>query len=366
MATPLVQSLGAELDSIAANYEAQFAGQSRATRNLDELDSIVARTKEVLQRLEAIPSAARSKDLQELVEIAQKNLAMYAQERELIVRAKQSGPELEEFAPLATSANLIFARYARHYAGQSRSTRDLAQLEEMHAELAKIHTGMKAVLLKARAKGPLEGDVKLVGETLEMYKGEIKEIAAAQQRGTPEEQASLLATLANAQFRLYQVHFAGRGRATRRPALLVRMIESLEGIQKRMKKLASTGLKSESNDKNVEIVQSQLDMFRQELGAIRAAKKEASITDLMGMLGGAANEVFGEYEKDFAGKDRRTRDLQLLSDICDRLGEIRRQMIDLERAEANEMNERNLEIVTQQLQSFEAEWERVKEAQESR
>jgi hypothetical protein len=366
MATPLVQSLGAELDSIAANYEAQFAGQSRQTRNLDELDAIVGRTKEVLKRLEAIPSAARSKDLQDLVEIAQKNLGVYAQERELIVRAKQAGPELDEFAPLATSANLVFARYGRHYAGQSRNTRDLAQLEEMREELAKIHTGMKAVLLKARSRGALENDVKLVGETIEMYKGEAKEIATAQQSGTPDEQAGTLATLANAQFRLYQVHFAGRGRATRRPALLVRMIESLEDVQKRMKKLAAGGLKSDTNTKNIEIVQGQLDMFKKELDEIRAARKEASISDLMGMLGGAANDVFGEYEKDFAGKDRRTRDPLLLSDICDRLVELRRQMMDLARAEASEMNEKNLEIVTQQLQSFEAEWDRVKEAQEAK
>ena len=33
----------AELDKIAARYEAQFAGQSRATRNLDELDALRSR-----------------------------------------------------------------------------------------------------------------------------------------------------------------------------------------------------------------------------------------------------------------------------------------------------------------------------------
>ena len=84
----------------------------------------------------------------------------------------------------------------------------------------------------------------------------------------------------------------------------------------------------------------------------------------MGMLGGAANDAFGEYRKDFEGKDRKTRDLQLLSDICDRLGEIRRQMDELSRTGPNENNDRNLEIVNAQLLGFESEWEQMKKIQE--
>src|SRR6478609_4804131 len=48
MASNITETLGNEVDQIAASYEASFAGQSRATRNLDELDRLIARTKAVL------------------------------------------------------------------------------------------------------------------------------------------------------------------------------------------------------------------------------------------------------------------------------------------------------------------------------
>src|SRR5262249_8170700 len=151
------------------------------------------------------------------------------------------------------------------------------------------------------------------------------EIDKAQTEGTAEERASLLAELANGQFRHYQTHFAGRSRATRRPALLVRLIGQLKQIQDKMRKLKVGGLKSEPNDRNIGIVTEQIKMYENELDEIRKVRKSTPFDDLMGFLGGAANEQFAEYRKDFESKDRKTRDLQVLSDICDRLGEVRRQ-----------------------------------------
>ena len=46
-----------------------------------------------------------------------------------------------------------------------------------------------------------------------------------------------------------------------------------------------------------------------------------------------------------------------------RYGEIRRQMLDLSMAEDNEVNARNLEIVTEQLMMFEGEYEAVAQVQ---
>jgi hypothetical protein len=49
-------------------------------------------------------------------------------------------------------------------------------------------------------------------------------------------------------------------------------------------------------------------------------------------------------------------DLSVLSLLCDKLGEIARQMADLNRTEPTEMNERNLSIVMEQLAAFEQEY----------
>ena len=65
-----------------------------------------------------------------LLQEAAQNIGLYTQERTAIVRAQDVGPSFEGFSMEATSANLVFARYARHFAGKDRSTRDLALLGE--------------------------------------------------------------------------------------------------------------------------------------------------------------------------------------------------------------------------------------------
>jgi hypothetical protein len=360
MATPAARTFAEDLDKIAARYEAQFAGQSRASRNLDELDAIVKETKAVLARIEAIPAAARGPELSTIADTARENVRIYEQERGLIVEAKQMGPAFDDFAPLAASANLVFAKYARHFAGQSRSTRDLGLLNELAEELEGIAEQMDELIAKSPGSR-MKADLDVVRSSIDMYRKEEKEIAKAQTDGTVDDRVNRLAQLANAQFKLYSDHFAGRSRSTRRPALLVRMIASLESYQKQMKQLDKQN-GGDTNRKNIDIVENQLATYRAELVEIRKARQQAPFADLMGMLGGAANELFDEYRKNFSGQDRRTRDLALLSRICDDLADIRRQMIDLSRADANEMNASNLQIVTSQLAQFEEEWEAISKA----
>src|SRR5262249_17569166 len=275
MATPLVQALSEELDRIAANYEAQFAGQSRTTRNLDELDAISKQTRELLSRIESVPEAVRPPEMQRLAETVRNNLDLYKRERELIEQAKNAPPEMEEFAPLAASANFVFAQYARHFAGHPRASRDVALLDEMVADLERIAKAMKVTVLKTNNTS-FRGDMELVENNREMYRRERGEIDKAQNEGTTEERASLLAELANGQFRSYQTHFAGRSRATRRPALLVRMVAQLKQIQDKMRKLKVGGLKSEPNDRNIGIVTEQIKMYENELDEIRKVRKSTS------------------------------------------------------------------------------------------
>ncbi len=350
-----------ELESIASRYEAMFAGMSRSSRNLDELDALIAETKDVLKRIESIPDAVRPPDLSELANTARQNVALYERERVLIVEAKRVGPEFERFAQLASSANFVFAHYRRHFAGQARSTRDVGLLDEMIDDLESIEEGM-AQVVAATKSADFKKDLELVRQNAKMYRNEREAILEARKEGTIDERASLMANLANSQFAVYQSHFAGKSRATRRPALLMRIIEQLEGIQKQMRALEGK-VTGDNNKKNIEIVDNQLSMYRSELEEVRAARKTTSFSDLMGMLGGAANEVFEAFRADFGGKDRKTRDAAKLSVLCDELGDIRRQMVDMSRAEDSATNESNIEIVTGQLTNFESEWEQITLAQ---
>ncbi len=357
------KKLSEELDRIAARYESQFAGMPRGSRNLDELDAILTETKSVLARIESIPTAVRPPEMNELAETARQNVAIYERERKLISDAAGSAPEMEHFATLATSANFVFARYRRHFAGKSRATRDLGLLEEMVEDLETIEKGMAEIVKTSKNKTELSRDLDLVRRTLETYRSETGEIEKARTMGTTEERASALAEVANGQFRIYQMHFAGKSRSTRRPALLQRVLDQLAVALTEMRALKKGGLATGHNDGNIEIVERQLETYKAELGEVRAARKGIAFGELLGMLGGAANSVFDDFRKDFAGQDRKTRDIEKLSAMCDELGDVRRQMLDVGRAEQSASNDSNIDIVSSQLASFEQEYEQIALAQ---
>ncbi|HVH48208.1 MAG TPA: hypothetical protein VM925_38005 [Labilithrix sp.] len=357
MAT-IIENLGKELEELDREYSAGFAGQSRSTRDLDLLDRIIARSSSILERIDQIPSAARGPELVRLRDAAAQNFGLYTQERTAIQRAQEVGPAFDTFSTEATNANLVFARYARHFAGKDRSTRDLALLGELVEELKQIDKRMGALLDESKVND-FERDRNVVKENLTQYQAEIELIDNAQKTGTPDQRASVLATLANGQFAVYQTHFAGEPRISRRPALLMRIISSLKKIHERMVGFRDGGLDLEFNTKNIGIVEDRLKIYESELGEIRKLRQATSMSDIMGELGGAANKLFDEYRKAFADKPRTQVDLEKLGNICDKLAEIRRQMSEMSWAEDNEMNTKNLEIVTEQLAMFEGEFEAV-------
>lgn len=362
MATTLFDRLREEMDLISGEYDRDFAGQSRASRDIEQLDGIIRRTGDVLRRIDDIPVAAQGPQLANLRELVSGSKGVYETEKKAVLDARQQGPEFPEFSRLATAANFVFARYGRHYAGQNRSTRDAGLLAEMVEDLKQIKTRMNAVANKKKSD-TYGRDLEVVTQNTQMYTQELAEIQKAQKEGTQEEQAGLLATLANDQFAVYRTHFAGHSRVTRRPQLLQRAIDNLKRFHVGMKALETAGFVNEHNPKNIEVVQQNLALYESELVEIRKARQSTSMVDLMGELGGAANELFEQYRQNFAGKNRTTVAMDLLSTICDKLGELLRQQSDLARAEKNDMNENNMNIVSDQLAMYEQEWEAVKAAQ---
>lgn len=360
----LVETLGKELEQLDQEYAKDFAGHSRLTRDLDQIDRIIARVRSVLERIDQIPVAARGPDLERLREAVAGNLELYEAERRAIARAQEVGPLFEQFSSEATAANFVFARYMRHFAGKDRATRDVALLGELVEDLRQIDKRMTALLAEQKAPD-LERDREVVRQNLGQYQKEIELVEGAQSSGTPDEQASVLASLANEQFKVYQTHFAGEARVSRRPALLMRVIGSLKKIRERMKALADGVLEAEYNTKNIAIVEDRLRVYETELAEIRKVRQATSMPDIMGELGGAANKLFDEYRNGFADKARAQADLERLGAICDKLGELRRQMFEMSWAEDNDMNAKNLDIVTEQLVMFEGEYEAVARAQAS-
>jgi hypothetical protein len=358
----LAETLSKELEQLDAEYGKDFAGHSRLTRDVAQLDRMIKGVKSVEERIEQIPIAARGPDLHRVTEIAKAALEMFQTERGAIARAQSAGPAFEQFSGEATNANVVFARYMRHFAGKDRATRDVALLGEIVEELKQIDKRMTA-LLEGSKTAEFAGDREVVRNNLAAYQKEIELIEKAQSDGDAEQQASVLATLANDQFSVYQAHFAGEPRISRRPALMVRIVTTLKKIRERMIALKEGGLTAEFNARNIAIVDDRLGVYETELAEIRKVRQATPMNDIMGELGGAANKLFDEYRANFADKPRTQADAKRLGNICDKLGEIRRQMSEMSWAEDNDMNTKNLEIVTQQLGMFEGEYEAVVRAQ---
>ena len=362
MATTLLDTLRTEMDSISSEYDRDFAGQSRNTRDMDQLDGLIRKTKDVLKRIDEIPAVAQGPQLTTFRELVVGSQSTYETEKKAIETARSMGPEFAEFSLQATLANFVFARYGRHFAGQDRSTRDVGLLGEMIEDLKQIRKQMGVLASKKKSEN-YDRDINVVDSNLKMYQNELTEIQAVHKNASKEDQAGIMASLANEQFNVYRIHFAGQSRNTRRPQLLMRVVDNLKRIKTTMEALKRENVASEHNPKNVEIVTENLAMYETELGEIRKARQSTSFADLMGMLGGNANEVFDSYRQGYAGKNRGEVDLANLSTICDRLGEILRQMVDLSRAEKNDSNARNIEIVCDQLAMYEQEFEAVRNVQ---
>ena len=355
----MTERLAAEFQAITTEYDSNFAGQSRYTRDVSLIEGLAQRVRALAKEIEQIPEAARDARMKALYDDAARTVDVYTRERTAIVEAKQAGPMFEPFSQLASWANFVFARYFRHFAAQSRQSRDALLLEELREELERVAGEMKKLAGTPPAPA-FERDIQLCTETLKTYKLEGEAISGAQTAGTPVDVAQRLGLLANSQFAVYRAHFAGSSRITRRPALLVRMIDALEIIHDRMLR---AGVNEAFHQQNIQVVESQLQLFRAELVEIRAARKAVPLVDLMGYLGGDANQLFEEYRAGFAGKDRRRVDKEKLGLICDKLYELARQMDDLKRVENNESNVKNLDIVISQLAQFETEFGEVSQAQ---
>ena len=362
--SPTLASVRQLVDSITSEYEANFAGQARATRDLSLLDRLISRMRAAGGQAESIPRSAPTREVQELRDQVRDHVKLYEAERALIVQARDQGPEFAEFGELGGAANLVFALYQRHFAGKGRNTRDLGLLAEMIDDLTGIQEQMEELLPRFKAGSPAHQDLQIVRENLKMYVSERGEVVEARNAGTAAEQASTLAEVANLQFALYQDHFAGKSRLTRRPALLQRMIDNLAQVLDRMNNLKRQGLTEGNNDRNIGIVDGAVKQYELELTEIRKVRESTPLVDIMGNLGDAANQVMDEYGRTFEGKDRRTRggELDRLSRMSDQLGEISRQMSDLDMVEANDMNRQNLGIVMNNRAMLEREWTLITEA----
>ena len=193
---------------------------------------------------------------------------------------------------------------------------------------------------------------------LEVFKDERSQIMQLRKNASDSDRAAMFMAQAQAAMERYRVHFAGQARASCSPEILEALIASVGEVGMVVRALNL----GELHQENLAILDQQLTLWRETLALIRVAKAEVPPRAQTDLLGGIANQLFAMYADHFAGQARVSRDLGLLSGICDRLGDVLDLMTAHQAAQGDPSNHKNIGIVEERLRVYESEWVEIHNA----
>jgi hypothetical protein len=356
------------LQKIQEGYQVGFAGQPRLTRAAGQLDAWVAQLKGISPRIKTLPPQIRH----ELTELLRQRIDLYQREASSIRESQQMNAVSRVAYGHIEWANLHGDRYQRHFAGQSRNTRDGSLLSDLTVEAqvwleqAQEHFNTNQADLTESATQDLEDRIKRLKESEGMYQKELKAITEVQKPEVAQEHADLLAYLANQCFQTYRAHFAGKSRQSRNLSTLERINTQLEIIGQHMEDLISTSRDDledvERVERNLKIVTDNLTGYQAEEQEIDNAQQTLDYSGWVKVLGDAAQSVYDEYSENFANKSRQGCDPVLLCHLCDRLYDIAVQLRPFVEY-STEREERGLLLMMlDQLRLYHREYNLVREA----
>lgn len=261
--------------------------------------------------------------------------------------------------------NCLIGSYNRHFAGKPRATRDLRLLEELIDQLR--HLQQQVETLPDREMTFPTSQLRSHIKTQQgQFEEELIAITEAYQQATFAERFGYLGDRINQQFAIYREHFAGQPRLSRRPQLLQRAIANLQEIHTQLSDPIFDVLENQGDRAtNIQLVAENLESLQRELEMIELEHEANSLSDRVASLGAAANAIIQEYNRDYAGKDRRNCDLIRLGWLCDLLTEIAQQMTEISSLVTSEANRKNWEIVQQCRLVYEQEYAQIEAAQTS-
>jgi hypothetical protein len=358
MATENMQKLNERNNRLSQRYDRYFAGQPRHSRNPVLLDEMVAEAVAIRDAAQGLADDAGN----ELAESADRQGELYRKEAQEVRKIQSAGTEIFLVHEYRSWARMTFDRYQRNFAGRSRSTRDAGILTDMIGDLERLDDELARLEGRTDDDGMCSETRQRVKSNLELYQSERNKITASRQTDGLEEQADALAAAANVQFTQYAAHYAGQKRLSRSVGRLEQIVAELDMIQDRMAALTAQGFVNESNRQNLETVGDRLEFYRGEVDAIQTARASTSFEDLVAELGGAANDLFEQYQKEYSGQQRSTRPLEPLVVLTDGLYDLARQMNQLDRVRDSDNNQHNLAVVLDHLRTYHREYVEIEKA----
>ena len=360
MSTTDIETLQARAARMNAQYDALFSGQPRHSRDPALLDELIKEASALVEAASRLETGAA----QSVISDVRESRTLYEREVTVIREIQDGSTEVFLAHEYRAWARMVYERYNQNFAGHSRNDRDLALLEDMLKELERLDAELNK--LQQREDDPFIVEARdEIASNRTLYQNEHTAISSLRSSESFEERGDHLATAANVQFAQYGRFFAKKQRRSRSISRLSGMLGQLDGIKSAMLSLKDAGFESDSNARNIGIVEERAVFYRQEHEAIQAARREGSFDDLVTSLGKAANDVFDNYKQNFAGQSRGTRDLELMSTLCEELYDLARQMDQLDRVRDHDQNQHNLAVVLDRIRTYNREYREIKKAKAS-
>ncbi|MFO0744174.1 MAG: hypothetical protein U1F43_00680 [Myxococcota bacterium] len=353
MSKGTLQSIRTQSDKLHNRWTREFAGKPRHTRDLAALDKLVEKAQALARKAKQIPGEKGD----ELEKVVRERLTLYATERGAIAEVKFERPEVAEIHALGLVVDRTLAAWRRHFAGRDRRTRDAQLLETLVQRLSKA-------VARLGELGPQNTDVVKV-ESLDSIRGQLEVMKDERseidklRRAMPEaDRTSVALAEAAAAMDRYRVLLGGQPRASCSLAHLDAILQTMRRVQAELSKPEV----AEAQAQNLAVITQNLEAYEAERPRIEQALAETAPRERGGQLAAVANRLFQVYQQSFAGQSRATRDLKLLSDICDRLTDVAEQMVELDRVHDEPLTRKNVPVVDDRLRRYEAEWLEIAKA----
>lgn len=264
-------------------------------------------------------------------------------------------------ADLKERADSVYSTYSANFAGKPRATRDLSLLEDLIERLHDVVEDART-LMNGNRNPAILSFLETATDNLERYRTEENAIQDAQARPHAAESA-VIANRANRVFDVYGRHFAGADRGTRDRMLLHEMVQELERFRDELQALVDGGADSARSD--LDTVETQLEMYRQEVTNIARASTVGTPEEVANRLAELANRQFSQYREHFAGHSRATRRPGLLERMIANLEEYQAEMRELQdEGYHSEQNRSNIGIIANNLELYRKELEQIYETRE--
>ncbi len=308
------------LDELHLRFQLHFLDHVRLTRNLRQLDALILESQALALDAAEAARLLPNDDWTRVSLAQQRRLEVYEDARGAIAQAHAVAGLRDREASLMTArGRLVLHRYVRHFAGQTRRTRDPGRLKEMIGDLLALWKHLEPLATRLQVPSVAE-EVSAIGQFIGFFLAEQEELTKAWQSGSRFEQAEgLEEVVANLQSD-WQALVLSTPRELRRVALLDRLIATLDQALEHLMALRHANMPEEL-EVLVQHAAELLVAWQDERALTVAAQDSAPVDDAA--LHALGRDLYVTWRQQIAG-EKAKRDRQWLAVHCDRVEEVER------------------------------------------